>query len=150
MKRRVSWLFLAAVVVTGLAIGAVDDQGPRTPAEHAHDLASTLRCPTCRSQSAADSDAPAAKAIRAEIARRLADGQSDDEIRAYLVSRYGESILLTPSRRGIAGLVWILPVALTVVAVAVVVLVLRRWQRRPSRAPSEDDRSVVARALGES
>jgi cytochrome c-type biogenesis protein CcmH len=149
MTRRASWALLALVVVTGLVIGAVDDDGPRTAAEHAHDLASTLRCPTCRSQSAADSDAPAAKAIRAEIARRLASGESDDEIRAYLVSRYGETILLTPSRGGVAGLVWVLPVALFIGAVATVVLVLRRWQRRPVRAPSDDGAVVVARALGD-
>ena len=73
-------------------------------------MAETLKCPTCRSQSVADSEAPSAKAIRAEIARRLEAGESEDEIRDYLVSRFGEEILLTPSSSGVTGLVWVLPV----------------------------------------
>lgn len=149
MMRKVSWLVMAVVVIAGLAIGVTDDDGPRTSAERAHDLASTVRCPTCRSQSAADSDAPAAKAVRLEIARRIDGGQTDAEIRSYLVSRFGEDILLTPSRSGIAGLVWVLPVVVFVVGVGTVVLVLRRWQERGARVPTDADRARVERELGD-
>jgi cytochrome c-type biogenesis protein CcmH len=132
-RRTLSWLLMAVVAVVALAFGTVDDGGPRTAAERARDVASTIRCPTCRSQSAADSDAPAARAIRTEIARRVGDGQSDDEIRAYFASRFGEEVLLTPERSGLGGIVWVLPVALGVCSVAAVLTVLRGASRERAR-----------------
>jgi cytochrome c-type biogenesis protein CcmH len=127
--RTLSWVAMAIVAIGALAIGTFDDAGPRTDAERARDIASTIRCPTCRSQSVADSDAPAAKSVRTEIARRVADGQTDDEIRSYFASRFGEDVLLTPERSGLGGLVWVVPVALAVCGAAAVVAVLRQWRR---------------------
>jgi cytochrome c-type biogenesis protein CcmH len=120
---------MGAVLVAALAIG-ITDRSPQTTAERVRDIAATIKCPTCRSQSVADSEAPAAKFLRIEIARRVEQGQSADEIRAFAASRYGSDVLLTPERSGLAGLVWVLPVALGVVAAGFVVLALRRWQAR--------------------
>jgi cytochrome c-type biogenesis protein CcmH len=92
-------------------------------------VAETIKCPTCRSQSAADSDAPASQAIRAEILRRIDAGDSDDEIRDYFASRYGEQILLTPRSSGAVGLVWILPVVGLVAAAAGLTWAFLRWRR---------------------
>jgi len=92
-------------------------------------ISETIKCPTCRSQSTADSDAPASQEIRAEILRRIDDGQSDEEIRAYFASRFGEQILLTPRSSGAAGLVWILPVVGLVAAAAGLTLAFLRWRR---------------------
>jgi cytochrome c-type biogenesis protein CcmH len=127
--RRWSWAAVVAVAVALLVYGTVDAGGARTDEDRVEGLAETIKCPTCRSQSAADSDAPASRAIRTEIARRVDAGQSDGEIRAYFRSRYGEEILLTPSSSGVAGLVWILPVAALVVAVFGLGLAFRRWRR---------------------
>lgn len=94
-----------------------------------------------------ESDAPAAKAVRAEILRRAEAGQSDAEIRSYLVSRYGTDILLRPQGTGVAALVWALPVFAIALAIAGLVVAFRRW--RPSGVhPSEADRAIVAEELG--
>ncbi len=100
MRRWLPWLVLAAVLVGALVVGARSDGSAPTSAERAAALAADLRCPICRGQSVLDSDAPAAAAIRSEIARRVDEGQSDEEILAYVDSRFSESLRLTPPRCG--------------------------------------------------
>ena len=73
----------------------------------ARSLATELRCPDCEGLSVADSNAPTSTAIRADIRRRIADGQSDDEIRQSYVDKYDESILLSPAELGLGLLVWV-------------------------------------------
>jgi cytochrome c-type biogenesis protein CcmH len=128
MRRWFGWIALALVVTGALIVGTTGG-GRRTDAERVQSIARSVRCPTCRGQSVADSDAPAAANVRKDIERRVADGQSDDEIRGALADRFGDSILLTPPSRGVAGLVWVLPVLGTVIAFVGVALAFRRWRR---------------------
>jgi cytochrome c-type biogenesis protein CcmH len=132
MRRWLPWLALLVVLVTALVAGASADGGESAsaPARTAK-LSSQLRCPTCRGLSVADSDAKAADAIRDEIRARVDAGQSDDEIRSFLVSRYGEDILLKPRGSGVTGLVWALPVVALVGAAGGLVFAFRRWSAGP-------------------
>lgn len=138
---------MGLVLAVALTVGARGESGPRSDAQRAHDIATEIRCPTCKGLSAADSDAPAAQAIRDDILRRVQAGESGDEIRAYLVSRYKQEVLLKPEGDGVAGLVWALPVAAVVVAVAGMALAFRRWRARPDVAVSAADRAMVDDAL---
>ncbi len=140
---KLAWAIMGVVLVTVLFIGAAGDSGPRSNAERGRDLAATIKCPTCRSQSAADSDAAAARAIRTEIARRIDAGESNEAIRDYFADRYGEEVLLTPSASGLAGLVWALPAAALVASMTGLGLVLRRWQSRTPRHATDADRTLV-------
>lgn len=142
------WAALAVVLIGALAVGARGDGRPPTDAERAHHLAITLRCPTCHSQSMANSDAPAAQAGRDEILRRVKAGQSDAEIKAFFVSRYGDAILLDPPNRGVSALVWVLPVLAVVAAVAGLAFAFGRWRPRRRHA-SADDAALVHEALVE-
>ena len=126
MRRWLPWLALAAVLAVALLVGAGRHGGRATPAQRAHRIAGELRCPTCRSLSAAESDAKAAKAVRDEIGRRVRAGESDSQIRAYFVSRYGRDILLEPEGTGVAAIVWVLPVAAVVCGIAGLALYFRR------------------------
>jgi cytochrome c-type biogenesis protein CcmH len=137
---------MAVVLAVSLGVGLTGEPAPRTLEERAMAVADTVRCPTCRSQSAADSDAPASVAIRTEIEARLRDGQTDGQIRAYLVSRYGEDVLLRPSGSGLTGLVWALPVAAVVVAAAGLAVAFRRWRGGAPPAVTDEDRALVERA----
>jgi cytochrome c-type biogenesis protein CcmH/NrfF len=128
IRRWGSWALLLIVVAGALAVGTTD-RDVVTDAERAQRVAKSVRCPTCRGQSVADSDAPAAANVRTDIERRVADGQSDDEIRDALAARFGTSILLNPPRSGVAGLVWVLPVAGLAFAGGGLVLAFRRWRR---------------------
>jgi cytochrome c-type biogenesis protein CcmH len=118
---------VALAVAVAFYIGITDRTVP-TADQRVHDIATTVACPACAGESAADSAAPAAVFIRNDIARRVGEGQSDDEIRAALVTAYGDSILLTPPSSGAASLVWILPVAGLVIAFAALGFTFRRWR----------------------
>ena len=141
------WGLMALVLVAALAVGAQGQSGPPTDAQRVNRIAEKVRCPTCRGLSAADSDAPAARAMREEVLRRVQAGETDDQILGYVVSRYGEEILLQPEGDGVAGLVWALPVAGAVVAIGGLALAFRRWRARPDARVSPDDRALVEQAL---
>lgn len=144
-----SWWVMALVLAAALGVGATGDKAPRTESERVRAIASEVRCPTCRGLSAEDSDAKAAQAVREEIRTRVRRGESESAIRAYLVSRYGKDILLKPEGRGVAGLVWVLPVAAVIVAGAGLVVAFRRWRSMADgAAASVADRVLVEEALG--
>lgn len=145
-RQRWPWLVLVALLAGGLAVAAAGDRGPQTTAERARALAEGIKCPTCQGQSVADSDATAARTIRTEIGRRLEQGQSDEEIRDYILSLYPDSSL-TPPPSGVGGLVWFLPVAAFVGAVGGLVAVFRSWRAPPDREVSDEDRALVEEAL---
>ncbi|MEA3075642.1 MAG: cytochrome c-type biosis protein CcmH [Actinomycetota bacterium] len=137
---------MLVVLALSLAVGASGSRSPRTEADRVNAIASEVRCPTCRSLSAAESDAKAAGAVKEEIRTRLRAGQSDAEIRGYLASRYGKDILLRPDATGLAGLVWSIPVALLLVALAGLFAAFRRW-RGVVPPPTDEERALVEEAL---
>ena len=143
MSRRLTWGLLAVVLVGALAVGSQGESGPPTEDQRVERIASVVRCPTCRGLSAAQSDAPSAEAIRDEVRRRVQEGETDGEIKSYLISRYGEDILLQPRSK----LVWALPVAGVAAAVAGLVLLLRRRRTRQGATASDEDEALVARAM---
>jgi cytochrome c-type biogenesis protein CcmH/NrfF len=146
--RRWSWLIIAALVLVAFVRAGVSDGPPRTAEEQVRQITSTLKCPTCRSQAVSGSDSAAARAIRTEVARRVSQGESADEIRDAIASTYGDDVLLTPGRSGLPGLVWVLPVVVLVIALAGISAAFARWRRMPLSAASEADRALVEEALG--
>ena len=145
-RRVVPWVALAAVVTATLAFVAWPDDGDPSPAAHAQSLAEEFRCPECQGLSAADSSAPTARAMRADIRASIEAGQSDAEIRQAMVDRFGESILLKPEGEGLGLLVWGLPVIALVVGAAGLALALRRWRRQPTVSATDADRTLVEQA----
>lgn len=148
-NRRAGWLALVATGVAGLVIAAVDEGAPRTNADVAADISRDFACPVCDGQSVAESDVPAALAVRQEIRSMVDDGRSPGEIRDRLVEVYGEAIDLRPRSGGFVGLVWVLPVVAFVAGAAGLVAVFRRWRSPWSgdREVSDEDRSLVGAAL---
>lgn len=128
MRRRLTWLALLAVVGVALVVG-VTDRSPATADERARRIGDTVMCPACSGETVADSQAPVAANIRRQIVDKVEQGRSDREIRDELAATYGERVILNPPRSGVAGLVWVLPVAGLVAAVAGLVVVFRRWGR---------------------
>lgn len=148
--RRWSWLVIAALVLVSFVRAGLTEGSPRTDEERVRDIAATLKCPTCRSQSVAGSDSTAARAIRADIARRVAEGQEAEEIRAAIAATYGDDVQLVPGRSGWAGLVWVLPVVALVLGLAGVAAAFARWQRSPRSHASDADRALVEEAMARS
>jgi cytochrome c-type biogenesis protein CcmH len=143
------WVAMAVVLVIALTIGIVGSSGPETNADRMMAIARTLKCEVCAGESVAESDSDFAQQARIEIARRLDEGQSPAQIRAYFVDTNGENVSLLPSSTGVSSLVWVIPVIALVVAGAFLVMVFRRWQVRADVPLTESDRELVARALGD-
>ena len=147
MSRRLSWGMLAVVLVGALALGSRNDSGPVTEEQRVERITSAVRCPTCQGLSVAQSDAPAATAIDDEVRRRVQAGESDRQIKDYLVSRYGQGIILKPEPEGVGLLVWALPVLGGAAAVTGLILVLRGRRVQPGRKVSAADQALVEEAL---
>jgi cytochrome c-type biogenesis protein CcmH len=99
-------------------------------------LAAELRCPVCQNLSVGDSPSEMANQMRELVREKLKHGESPEQIRAYFVSRYGEWILLAPTRRGFNWVAWLLPFGALLGGVGVIGVVVRRSVSR-SRAPRE-------------
>jgi cytochrome c-type biogenesis protein CcmH len=141
------WSVMAAVVVVALAVGSVGTGEPPTNAERVQALTQQIKCPQCAGQSVAESDVSVSREIRRDIAQRVEEGQTDDEIRAYYASDtvYGPDAILSPPTSGVGGLVWALPVLLLVAAAVVLAVVFRRWSVHGRPGATDDDRALVAR-----
>jgi cytochrome c-type biogenesis protein CcmH len=139
------WIAMAVVVIVALAVGTLAQSDP-TPEERAQNLAETIRCPSCKSQSVASSDTPSSQGVRLLIKQRIAAGDSDEEIRDFVASRYSREILLDPEGTGFGTLVWALPVIFVIAAVAGLVYRFRDY-RPGDRAVTQADRDLVAEAL---
>jgi cytochrome c-type biogenesis protein CcmH len=163
LKRSPSTILLAGtVLVIAAAVTwlALRPTSPATLSDRTRAVAATLRCPECENLSVADSPSALAGEIRREISNMLQAGQTPDQIRAVFVTRYGESILLSPPASGVTLLAWAIPVAVFAAGLAGAVMVVRRWTR--GRAPGEgsppepaedrlspEDRRLLAAALEE-
>jgi cytochrome c-type biogenesis protein CcmH len=139
---------MAAIALTCLVIGTARTTGPVTTEDRINAVAETIKCPTCQGESVADSNAPASREIRDDIAARLNRGETPDQIRAFYASVY-DDILLTPGRTGLASTVWILPVVVFVGAVAGLVVAFRRWRGGGVTQATDADRERVAAALAD-
>jgi cytochrome c-type biogenesis protein CcmH len=96
-------------------------------------LAAELRCLVCQNQTIADSNAPLAVDLRNQIRAQVAQGRSDDEIRAYMVDRYGDFVLYNPPMRATTVLLWAGPFVLIALGLGIFLRVIRR---RPASAAS--------------
>ena len=99
-------------------------------------LETELRCLVCQNQTLADSNADLADDLRREVRSLAVAGRSDDEIKAYLVARYGDFVLYDPPVKALTWVLWFGPFALAIGGGAVWWLVLKR---RAKMAPQATD-----------
>ena len=89
-------------------------------------LSQELRCPKCQNQNIADSNAPISRDLRAIVHEQLEAGATDEEIVNFLVDRYGEFVRYRPGMNSNTLWLWSAPVILFVMAIAVVLLQIRK------------------------
>ena len=134
-----SKILLVALAVSAAAAGAAIAAAPAAvPVDErvVHELAAQLRCVVCQTLSVADSPSETANQMRQIIRERLAAGETPEQVRQYFVQRYGEWILLAPPKEGFNLLVWAVPFVGLAAGLVLVVIVLRRWSRKPVAVPS--------------
>lgn len=103
-------------------------------------LSKELRCMVCQNESIDDSEAPLAHDLRVLVRERLKDGDSDQQVLNFLVSRYGEFVLLRPRLSWHTALLWGLPPGLLLIGTGLVFVSARR---RNSRLTSTETRPLT-------
>jgi len=125
---------LIGLVVSGSSLAAIDtyqfdDEQTR---ERFYQLSDELRCPKCQNQSLGDSNSPIATDLRREVYRLLNEGKTDQQIKDYLVARYGEYILYRPELSGHTLMLWLAPLLLLVIGLVVVLILVKRRRAAPA------------------
>jgi len=108
MTRRAAWILSAAL----LAPLAWADEPSSVDADRLYRLTSELRCLVCQNESLADSNAQLALDLKNEIRNRMAAGDSDSQIKRFLVERYGDFVTYRPPFNGRTLLLWLGPLLL--------------------------------------
>lgn len=144
---------LATLWFGSIAYAVEPDEMLKDPALEARARAVTqeLRCVVCQNQSVDDSDAPLARDIRILVRERIAQGDSDEAARAFVVDRYGDYVLLNPPLRSDTLVLWFGPALLLASGLALawfyIAGVRRTGAAAPPLTPSEEER--VERILSE-
>lgn len=115
---------------TPAALAVEPDEILANPAleKRARELSAEFRCLVCQNQSIDDSAAPLAKDLRLLVRERLKAGDSNDEVRSFVVARYGEFVLLKPPLTLHTVALWFAPLLVLALAIG---LALRMMRRRP-------------------
>jgi cytochrome c-type biogenesis protein CcmH len=98
--------------------------------ERYNDLTLELRCLVCQNQNLADSDAPLAQDLRREIYDMMMAGQSDEQIKSFMVERYGDFVLYRPPVQGNTLALWAMPILLLFGGAVVVFFTVRNRNRK--------------------
>ncbi len=137
---------LALIAVATLCAGAADP-GDRLhdPAEEARARAlfRDVRCLVCQSQSIDDSDAALAHDLRQLIPQQVAAGRSDDQIRTFLVSRYGQFVLLTPKASLGNAILWVGPLLVLVAGATAFAARRRSLPSEPQNLTAEEEKTLA-------
>ncbi|MCP4315197.1 MAG: cytochrome c-type biogenesis protein CcmH [Hyphomicrobiales bacterium] len=136
MKRLAKLMAVAKICLLSLALPALavtPDEVLDDPVleERAREISAGLRCLVCQNQSIDDSDAALAKDLRVLVRQRLVEGDSDQEVVGYIVSRYGEFVLLKPRFSAQTLLLWAVPVI--VLCGGLAYLIINAGKNRRSR-----------------
>ena len=128
MRALVAAVLLAFAGAAFAQPAGVDKPDPRIE-DRLKALAEELRCLVCQNQTIADSNAPLAVDLRNQIRGQIAAGRSDDQIRGYMVERYGDFVLYRPPFHATTALLWLGPPLLVAGGIAAFLVVVRRRRK---------------------
>jgi cytochrome c-type biogenesis protein CcmH len=144
------WMLMGILTVSLLAVGTTRDTGPLTQGDRIDAITKRVACPTCDGESVFVSRASAAEAIRKQVAREVAAGEkSDIEIIGSISDSFNAQILLVPRATGLDSLVWVLPIAVLVCAVAGLAMAFRKWRKQNTIGATGEDFELVNKLLAQ-
>jgi len=146
MKRLALLLCLWAAPLAAVEPGEMLDD-PALEAR-ARALSAELRCPVCQNESIDESNADLARELRLVVRERLVAGDSDEDVMAYLVARFGEFVLLKPTADGVNLVLWLAAPAMFLLACGVGWAAMRRKQPviQPLGADEQDALKRILRS----
>ncbi|MGX7872112.1 cytochrome c-type biogenesis protein [Mesorhizobium sp. ORM6] len=140
-----SIVLLLALFFAGAAMAVKPDEMLADPAleARARALSEGLRCMVCQNQSIDESDADLARDLRILVRQRLVAGDTDQQVMDYVVSRYGEFVLLKPRFDLRNALLWGTPVLLLLVGGVFIVLSARSRRALATKSLSSDEQAAL-------
>jgi cytochrome c-type biogenesis protein CcmH len=143
-------LFLAAALLLAAypAFAVLPDEVLSDPAmeARARAISADLRCMVCQNQSIDDSNADLARDLRVLVRERLVAGDTDGQVIDFVVSRYGEYVLLKPRFSARNALLWGAPAILLIGGIGFALM--RSRSRRQAEAPlSAEEKAALERIL---
>ncbi len=137
MRRLVLGLF-CALLMAGPVAAVLPEEQLADPAleARAREISQELRCVVCQNQSIDDSDAPLAADLRAIVRERLTAGDTNEEVVAYVVARYGNFVLLKPPLDMQTILLWSAPLLVLIPGGLGLALYLRRRGQASAAEPT--------------
>lgn len=140
-----SIVLLLALLFAGAAQAVKPDEVLADPALEARArlLSEGLRCMVCQNQSIDESDADLARDLRILVRQRLVAGDTDQQVMDYIVSRYGEFVLLKPRFSLRNALLWGTPVVLLLVGGIFIVLTARSRRSLATKALSIEEQAAL-------
>ena len=138
MKNLHAFLLAVFLVFNANAFAVEPDEVLEDPELEARALVlgKNLRCVVCQSQSIDDSNAPLAKDMRILVRERLVAGDSDEEIYAFMVERYGDYVLLRPPVQSNTVILWAAPLLVMLIAAGAAVFFVRTAAKQ-NKQPDE-------------
>jgi cytochrome c-type biogenesis protein CcmH len=98
-----------------------------------------LRCVVCQGQSVDESNAPLAADMRRLIREQIETGKTDDEVKQFFVTRYGQFVLMNPPVDADTYFLWFGPLVLLVIGGAVIGMTIMRARKRLATEPAPED-----------
>jgi cytochrome c-type biogenesis protein CcmH len=156
MMRKLTHTAIAVFVITQLtfapALAVLPDEVLKDPIleARARVLSQDLRCLVCQNQAIDDSNAPLARDLRIIVRERLTAGDSDAQVIEYLVSRYGNYVLLKPPFQSDTVMLWLAPFIMMLTALGVSLAYLRRRKHITDHALVEtlsDDETEILNSM---
>jgi cytochrome c-type biogenesis protein CcmH len=130
--KAITWLISAWLAFAGASLAAAQE-GFDDPVlnERYRALTREIRCPKCLNESIAESDAPVAADLRREVRRLIGEGASDDEVKTFLSSRYGDFVLYKPRVTPTTLAIWAAPFLLLALGAFVFWRILAARSQQP-------------------
>lgn len=132
------YLIILLTLVALISFEVFNSNAEETIDDQTTQIANLLMCPVCQGQSVGESNSNLANDMRDIIRKQVEQGKSKDEILAYFVNSYGESILASPPPKGINWLLWLLPGVGIIVGGVIITMFLFNAQRDEKIENSEN------------
>lgn len=141
-------LLVGWVLVSHAGIHAFNFDDPQKEARFTK-LSEELRCLVCQNQTLADSNAGLAQDLRQELYELVERNASDEEIKTYMVSRYGDFVLYNPPVKTTTYLLWFGPFLLVIIGLVVLLRMIRNVGQRAAPTLSAEDHQRVQQLLAD-
>lgn len=141
--RMIAIATLAVLIAVSLLVASRPAHAAGPTDDDVRRIAKQLACQVCQGESVADSQAELSVQMREVIREKLAAGETDRQILAYFVDRYGEQILLSPPKHGFLTLLWLGPLVVVGLGALLLFATFRQVLRR-DRGRDQENAHIVA------